>query len=82
VVAELVRANELQSKANNSKRTSRELAAELRKAARSGALVSEHYNSRMAEVEAVVIENNVTTLSWCHKVTDKSVSFDELMAQS
>ncbi|MBW8893136.1 MAG: trigger factor, partial [Burkholderiales bacterium] len=36
---------------------------------------------RMAEVEAVVVENNVTdfVLSTA-KVTDKSLPFDELMA--
>jgi trigger factor len=37
---------------------------------------------RMAEVEAVVIENNVTDyVMKTAKVTDKSVAFDELMAQ-
>jgi trigger factor len=36
----------------------------------------------MAEVEAVVIENNVTEFVLGKaKVTEKSVDFDELMAQ-
>ena len=39
-------------------------------------------NRRLAEVEAVVIENNVTDFVMSKaKVNDKSVSFDELMAQ-
>jgi trigger factor len=37
---------------------------------------------RLAEVEAVVIENNVTDFVLSKaKVTDKAVTFDELMAQ-
>jgi len=37
---------------------------------------------RMAEVEAVVIENNVTEFILSKaKVTEKAVDFDELMAQ-
>lgn len=36
---------------------------------------------RMAEVEAVVVENNVTEFVLASaKVTDKSLPFDELMA--
>ena len=39
-------------------------------------------NNRLAEVEAVVIENNVTDFVLGKaKVNEKSVSFDELMAQ-
>ena len=35
----------------------------------------------MAEVEAVVIENNVTAYVMAHaKVSDKALAFDELMA--
>jgi trigger factor len=39
-------------------------------------------NRRLAEVEAIVIENNVTdyVLSKA-KVVDKAISFDELMGQ-
>ena len=37
---------------------------------------------RLADVEAVVIENNVTSFVMEKaKVTDKAVSFDDLMAQ-
>jgi trigger factor len=37
----------------------------------------------LGEVEAVVIENNVTDFILSQaKVTDKAVSFDELMGQS
>nr|MCH9817394.1 trigger factor [Betaproteobacteria bacterium] len=37
---------------------------------------------RMSEVEAVVIENNVTAFILAKaKVTEKAVDFDELMAQ-
>ena len=40
-------------------------------------------NQRMAEVEAIVIENNVTEFVLSKtQVTEKSVSFDELMAQN
>ena len=40
-------------------------------------------NRRLAEVEAVVIENNVTDFVLGKvKVNDKAVSFDELMGQN
>jgi FKBP-type peptidyl-prolyl cis-trans isomerase (trigger factor) len=40
-------------------------------------------NQRMAEVEAIVIENNVTEFVLGKAlITEKSVSFDELMAQN
>jgi trigger factor len=40
-------------------------------------------NRRMQEVEAVVVENNVTDFVMSKaKVTEKSVSFDDLMAQN
>jgi trigger factor len=39
--------------------------------------------SRLGEVEAIVIENNVTDFILSKaKVNDKAVSFDELMGQS
>ena len=39
-------------------------------------------NRRMAEVEAVIIENNVTEFVLSKvKLTEKSVSFDELLGQ-
>ena len=82
VVAELVRANELQAKPEQLKAHIEELAASYEKPQE----VVRWYlsdNNRMAEVEAVVIENNVTDFVLGKaKVTDKSVSFDELMAQS
>ena len=40
-------------------------------------------NRRMAEVEGVVIENNVTEFVLSNaKVVEKSISFDELMGQN
>ena len=40
-------------------------------------------SSRLAEVEAVVIENNVTDFVLSKaKVTEKAISFDELMGQN
>ena len=40
-------------------------------------------NNRLAEVEAIVIENNVTNFVLAQaKVSDKTLSFDELMAQN
>ena len=39
-------------------------------------------NQRMAEVEAIVIESNVTEFVLARaKVTDKTIAFDELMGQ-
>ena len=82
VVAELVRSNELQAKPEQLKAHIEELAASYEKPQE----VVRWYlsdNNRMAEVEAVVIENNVTDFVLSKvKVIEKSVSFDELMAQS
>ena len=40
-------------------------------------------NRRMAEVESVVIENNVTDFVLSKaKVSEKEISFDDLMAQN
>ena len=82
VVAELVRANELHAKPEQLKAHIDELAASYEKPAE----VVRWYlgdNRRMAEVEAVVIENNVTDFVLGKaKITEKSVSFDELMAQN
>jgi trigger factor len=40
-------------------------------------------NKRLAEVEAVVLENNVTDFVMAQaKLVEKTVSFDELMAQN
>ena len=82
VVAELVRSHTLQAKPEQLKAHIEELAASYEKPQE----VVRWYlgdNNRMAEVEAVVIENNVTEFVLANaKVTDKIVSFDDLMAQS
>ena len=82
VVAELVRANGLQAKMEQIKAHVEELAASYEKPAE----VSRWYfsdNNRLAEVEAIVLENNVTDFVMSKaKVTEKSISFDELMAQN
>ncbi len=82
VVAELVKTQNLQATAEQIKDHIEELAASYEQPAD----VVRWYNSdnrRLAEVEAVVIENNVTNyvLSLA-KVTEKALSFDELMGQS
>ncbi|MGQ3127454.1 MULTISPECIES: trigger factor [unclassified Variovorax] len=81
VVAELVRANNLQAKPEQIKAHIDELASSYEKPAD---VVRWYFsdNNRLAEVEAVVIENNVTDFVLGKaKVAEKSVSFDELMAQ-
>ncbi|WP_399684302.1 trigger factor [Xenophilus sp.] len=81
VVAELVRANSLEAKPEQIKAHIEELASSYEKPAD---VVRWYYgdNRRLAEVEAVVIENNVTDFVLGKaKVADKAVSFDELMAQ-
>lgn len=82
VVAELVRTNELQAKPEQIDAHIQELAASYEKPAD----VVRWYHSdnrRMAEIEAVVIENNVTDFVLSQaKVTEKSVEFDELMGQA
>jgi trigger factor len=81
VVAELVKANDLNAKPEQIKTHIEELAASYEKPAD----VVRWYNSdrqRLAEVEAVIIENNVTDFVLAKaKVTDKAVAFDELMGQ-
>jgi trigger factor len=82
VVAELVRANELQAKPDQIKTHVEELAASYEKPAE---VVRWYYsdNRRLADVEAIVVENNVTQFVLGRaKVVDKPVSFDELMGQS
>jgi len=79
VVAELVRAQNLQAKPEQLQAHIEEMSQSYEKPAE----VVRWYLSdrqRMAEVEAVVIENNVTdyVLSKA-KVSDKTVAFDELM---
>jgi len=82
VVAELVRANDLAAKPEQIKAHIDELAASYEKPAD---VVRWYFgdNRRMAEVEAIVIENNVTEFVLGKaKVTAKTVSFDELMGQN
>jgi trigger factor len=81
VVAELVRANNLHAKPEQIKAHVEELAASYEKPAE---VVRWYYsdNRRLADVEAIVVENNVTEFVLGHaKVIDKSISFDELMGQ-
>jgi len=82
VVAELVRANNLQATMDQLKAHIQELAASYEKPAE----VERWYfsdNNRLAEVEAIVLENNVTDFVLSKaKVSEKAVSFDELMAQN
>jgi trigger factor len=81
VVAELVRVHNLNAKPDQIKAHIEELAASYEKPAD---VVRWYYsdNRRLAEVEAIVIENNVTQFVLAQaKVTDKAVSFDDLMGQ-
>ena len=82
VVAELVRANSLQATMEQIKAHVEELAASYEKPAE----VSRWYfsdNNRLAQVEATVLENNVTNFVLSQaQVTEKVISFDELMAQN
>jgi trigger factor len=81
VVAELVRANNLEAKPEQIKQHIEELAASYERPAD---VVRWYYgdNRRLAEVEAIVIENNVTEFILSKaKTVDKKVEFDELMGQ-
>jgi len=82
VVAELVRVNNLRAKPEQLQAHIEELSQSYEKPAE----VLRWYLSdrqRMAEVEAVVIENNVTEFVLGHaKVIDKVLPFDELMTAS
>lgn len=82
VVAELVKSNGLQATMDQIKAHIEELAASYEKPAE----VTRWYygdQNRMAEVEAIVLENNVAEFVMSRaKVVDKSIAFDELMAQN
>ena len=81
VLAELVRANALQATPEQLKAHIDELAASYEKPED---VVRWYFGDRqrLAEVEAVVVENNVTSFVLGKaKVTDKAVSFEELMGQ-
>ncbi len=81
VVADLVRAQNLQATPEKIKAHIEELASSYEKPAE---VVRWYYSdmSRLGEVEAMVIENNVTEYIMSHaKVNEKVMSFDELMGQ-
>jgi trigger factor len=81
VVADLVRAQNLQATPEKIKAHIEELASSYEKPAD---VVRWYYSdmSRLGEVEAMVIENNVTEYIMSHaKVNEKAMSFDELMGQ-
>jgi trigger factor len=82
VVAELVRSNSLQAKPEQLQAHIEEMSQSYEKPAE----VMRWYlgdRERMAEVEAVVIENNVTQFVLAQaKVVDKSLPFDELMTSN
>ena len=81
VVAELVRANGLEAKPEQIKQHIEDLAASYERPAD---VVRWYYgdNRRLAEVEAIVIENNVTEFVLSKaKTVEKDVPFDELMGQ-
>jgi trigger factor len=82
VVAELVRVNNLQAKPEQLQAHIEEMSQSYEKPAE----VMRWYlgdRQRMAEVEAVVIENNVTEFVLAQaKVTDKVLPFDELMGSN
>ncbi len=82
VVAELVRSNNLQAKPEQIKAHIEELAASYEKPAD---ILRWYYsdNDRMAEIEAIVIESNVTEFVLGKaRVSEINMSFDELMAQN
>jgi trigger factor len=80
VVAELVRANNLQARPEQLQAHIEEMAQSYEKPAE----VVRWYlgdRQRMAEVEAVVVENNVADFVLSKaKVVEKALPFDELMA--
>ena len=81
VVAELVKAAKLQATPEQIKAQVEELAASYEKPEE---VVRYYYgdNRRLADVEAMVIENNVTEhVLKLAKVTEKAMAFDELMGQ-
>ena len=80
-VSELVRSNNLQATPDQIKAHVEELAASYEKPSD---VVRWYFsdNRRMAEVEAVIIENNVTDFVLSKaKITEKAISFEELMGQ-
>jgi trigger factor len=82
VVSEVVRMQKLQATPDQIKAHVEDLAASYEKPSE----VARWYysdNRRIAEVEAIVIENNVTNyVMSLVKIKDKNISFDELMGQA
>ncbi|MFV0680827.1 trigger factor [Ottowia sp.] len=81
VLAELVKAQSLQAKPEQIRAQVEEMAASYEKP---DEVVRYYYadNSRLADVEAMVLENNVTDYVLGQaKVTDKTLGFDELMGE-
>ncbi len=82
IVGELVKANNLQAKPEQLQEHIQELAQSYEQPAQVVAWYMSD-RQRMAEVEAVVIEANVTDFILSKgKVTEKTVSFEELMGQT
>lgn len=82
VVAELVKQHDLKAKPEQIKAQVEEVAASYEKPAE---LVHYYYadEHRLADVEAMVVENNVTDFVLSQaKVTEKQLSFEELMGNS
>jgi trigger factor len=82
VVAELVRANDLRAKPDQVRAHIEEVASSYEKPTE---VIVWYYGDkqRMAEAEAVVVENNVTEFVLARaRVSDKAMAFDELMGQS
>jgi trigger factor len=82
VVAELVKANDLRATPEKIKAHIQELASSYEKP---GEVMNWYLGDkrRLADVEAIVIENNVTEFVLSKaKISEKSISFDELMGPS
>ncbi len=81
VVAELVRSQNLQAKPEQLQAHIEEISQPATRSRRKSCAGTCRDRERMAEVEAVVIENNVTDfILGKAKITDKQLPFDELMA--
>ncbi|NCP55314.1 MAG: trigger factor, partial [Rhodoferax sp.] len=82
VVSELVRANKLHATPEQIKAHVDEMAASYEKPEEVARWYFSDQN-RLAEIETIVLENNVTNFVLSQvKVVEKPVSFDELMAQN
>ena len=82
LVAELVKTQSLQAKPDQLRKQVEEFAQAYENP---GELIRYYFSdrNRLAEVEAIVLENNVTDFVMSKaKVTEKAITFDELMAQN